>query len=123
MLFQEELTGQIIGCAVEVHSRLGPGLLESPYETALCVELRHAGLQPQRQGRLPVQYRGTNIGVFRADLIVDGKVLVEVKSVERFDPVFHSQLLTYLRISGLSTGLLINFNKVLLKEGIKRFVL
>jgi GxxExxY protein len=124
--FQEErdpLTEKIIGCAIEVHRMLGPGLLESTYESALCVEFQLAGLSFERQLIVPVTYKNQPIGDYRLDLIVEKQVVVEIKSVDRFDPIFEAQLLTYLKISGLKRGLLLNFNSRLLKDGIKRMVL
>ena len=120
---KDALTEKIIGCAIEVHRQLGPGLLESTYESALCVELELAGLKFQRQLIYPISYKGRAIGEHRIDLIVERAVILEIKSVDRHDPVFEAQLLTYLRITGLHRGLLINFNSRLLKDGIKRFVL
>ncbi len=118
-----QLTEKIIGCAIEVHSQLGPGLLEATYEEALCIELGDAGLKHQRQASFPVAYKGRTIGEYRLDLIVGDSVVVEIKSVERFDSVFEAQVLTYLRVTGKKVGLLINFNTRLLREGIKRFIL
>ncbi|HEX8844367.1 MAG TPA: GxxExxY protein [Pyrinomonadaceae bacterium] len=117
------VTEGIIGCAIEVHRQLGPGLLEGTYESALCIELDDAGWKYQRQLIVPVIYKGRTIGEYRLDLIVEESVVVEIKSVERFDPVFEAQVLTYMRVTGKSIGLLINFNSRLLKNGIKRFVL
>jgi len=118
-----KLTERIIGLAIEVHRCLGPGLLESIYESALCMELDQAGLPYQRQLLLPVLYKGQEIGEYRLDLLVDESVIVEIKSVERYDPVFAAQVLTYLRITGKTLGLLINFNSHLLKTGIRRLIL
>ena len=120
---RDPLTERIIGCAIEVHRELGPGLLEATYESALCIELQAAGLTFARQVVLPVIYKGHTIGEYRLDLIVEDAVVVEIKSVERYDPVFEAQVLTYMRVSGKKVGLLINFNSRLLKDGIKRFVL
>jgi GxxExxY protein len=120
---QDELTEKIIGCAIEVHRHLGPGLLESTYEAALCVELESAGLRYQRQMVIPVLYKGRPIGEYRLDLLVEDAVVVEIKSVERYDPIFSAQVLTYLRASGKKVGLLMNFNTHLLHRGLKRFVL
>jgi GxxExxY protein len=117
------LTEQIIGCALEVHKALGPGLLESLYESALCSELKSVGLSCARQVPVPVKYKEEVIGEHRLDLLVEDKVIVEVKAVERFDPVFEAQVLTYLKITGKRVGLLVNFNSQLLKNGIKRYVL
>ena len=117
------LTEQVIGLAIEVHRNLGPGLLESVYESALGLEMESAGLLHERQKLLPVSYKGHAVGEFRADFIVENKLLLELKSVERHDPVFEAQVLTYLKISGLRLGLLINFNTRLLKDGVKRIIL
>ncbi len=117
------LTEQIIGCAIEVHRQLGPGLLEVTYQTALGLELAFNRIQFERERLIPVQYRGVQIGTYRPDLIVQNEVVVEVKSVFHYDPVFAAQMLTYLRVTGLHTGLLLNFNRPVLKDGIKRFVL
>ena len=117
------LTERIIGCAIEVHRHLGPGLLENVYEEAVCVEFDLQGISYQRQVTLPVNYKGRAIGEYRIDLLVEDAVVVEIKSVERHDPVFEAQVLTYLRVTGKKIGLLINFNSKLLKDGVKRFVL
>jgi len=118
-----KLTEKIIGCAIEVHRVLGPGLLESVYEAALCVELSDSGLKFQRQLNIPALYKGRQVGQYRIDLIVEDAVIVELKSVDRHDPVFEAQVLTYLRVTGKKVGLLINFNSKLLKSGIKRLIL
>ena len=118
-----ELTERIIGCAIEVHRHLGPGLLEATYESALCIELNSAGLKFVRQPIFPVVYKGQAIGEYRLDLLVEDLVVVEIKSVERYDPIFESQVLTYLRVTGKRVGLLMNFNSRLLRDGVKRFVL
>jgi GxxExxY protein len=118
-----QLTERIIGCAIEVHRVLGPGLLELTYEEALCVEFSDAGIKHQRQMPFPIMYKGRVLGEYRLDLLVDDRVIVEIKSVERFDPVFEAQILTYLRVTGKKIGLLINFNSRLLRDGIKRFAL
>ena len=123
MTHQNKLTERIIGCALEVHRQLGPGLLESIYETALSFELETNGIRYVRQVAAPIEYKGRVIGEHRIDLIVEDAVIVELKSVERYDPVFEAQLLTYLRITKLKIGLLINFNSRLLRDGIKRFIL
>jgi GxxExxY protein len=119
----KDLTERIIGCAIEVHRQLGPGLLEGTYESALCIELNNAGLNFVRQPIFPVVYKGQSIGEHRLDLIVENLVVIEIKSVERFDPIFEAQVLTYLRVAGKKVGLLMNFNSRLLRDGIKRFVL
>jgi len=120
---RDPLTARIIGCAIEVHRNIGPGLLESTYEEALCVEFALAGLKFRRQAVFPILYKGRAIGEYRVDLLVEELVVVEIKSVERLDPVFEAQVLTYLRASGMRVGLLINFNTRLLSNGIRRFVL
>jgi len=117
-----KLTKKIIGCAIEVHRQLGPGLLEGAYKAALAIELECAGLTFQRQLKYPVFYKGKEIGEYRLDLLVENKVVVEIKSAERFDPLFQAQLLTYLRVTDKRVGLLINFNSRLLRDGIKRFI-
>jgi len=121
--YDDPLTQKIIGCAIEVHRQLGPGLLESLYEEALIVEFELQGLKFQRQVELPVHYKGKSIGQYRLDLLVEDTVVLEIKSVERHDPVFEAQLLTYMKLTGKKVGLLINFNSRLLKDGVKRFVL
>lgn len=120
---EEKVTETIIGCAIEVHRELGPGLLENAYLAALAIELEAAGLRFEQQVRVPIQYKGRLIGEYRLDLLVADAVVVEIKSVERFDPVFEAQVLTYLRVAKKRVGLLINFNTRLLKQGVKRFVL
>ena len=119
----DPLTQRIIGCAIEVHRHLGAGLLEALYEEALAVEFGLQGLKFQRQVELPVEYKGKLIGQYRLDLLVEDAVVAEIKSVERYDPVFEAQLLTYMKLTGKQVGLLINFNSQLLKDGLKRFVL
>jgi GxxExxY protein len=117
-----KLTETIIGCAIEVHRHLGPGLLEGTYEAALAIELESAGLHFERQLVFPILYKEKKIGEYRLDLLVENEVVVEIKSVERFDPIFEAQVLTYLRVTGKRVGLLINFNSRLLRDGIKRFI-
>ncbi len=119
----DQLTQRIIGCAIDVHQELGPGLLESVYELAMAIELEFQKMGFRQQVIVPIQYRGRLIGEHRIDLIVENAVIVELKSVERFDRVFEAQILTYLRLTNLKTGLLINFNSRMLHEGVKRFVL
>ena len=116
-----QLTKRIIGCAIEVHRNLGPGLLESVYEAALCIELDLGGLSYERQKVVPVSYKGHPIGEHRLDILVEDTVILELKSVERLDPVFEAQILGYLRMTGKPLGLLINFNSRLLKDGIRRY--
>jgi len=118
-----ELTEKIIGAAIAVHRELGPGLLEATYEAALCVEFDDVGVAYKRQLVVPVVYKRRPIGEYRLDLLVEDQVVVELKSVERFEPVFEAIVLTYLRITNKKVGLLFNFNTHLLKHGIKRFIL
>lgn len=118
-----DLTHQIIGAAIEVHRELGPGLMESAYEACMVFELTQGGLHVQRQVALPVRFKGHLVDAgYRLDLIVENKVIVELKSVERVEPIHGAQLYTYLRLSGLRVGLLINFNVTALKRGILRRV-
>jgi GxxExxY protein len=117
------VTDQIIGCAIEVHRTLGPGLLESIYEKALCFELQSRGIKVHAQLAIPVVYKGQSLGEHRLDLLVEDQVIVELKAVDRLDPVFHAQVLSYLRLTGKHIGLLINFNVPVLKDGIKRIML
>jgi len=117
------LTSEIIGAAIDVHRRLGPGLLESAYEACLARELQKRGLRVERQRPVPVFYDDVKLNCgFRADLIVEGRVVVELKCKEALHPVDESQLLSHLRLLNLPIGLLINFHVVLLKDGIKRMV-
>ncbi len=119
-----EITSKIIKAAMTVHNQLGPGLLESVYKECLRIELEEIGLHVQREVSLPVTYKGKEViqDGFRIDLIVNDAVIVELKSVEEVKPVHKKQLLTYLRLTGKTVGLLINFNESLLKEGIVRIV-
>ena len=118
---ENEVATQIVDAAYRMHTSLGPGLLESVYEVVLAYELEKRGLGVVRQQAVPIVYEGTRIEVgFRADLIVEDKVIVEIKSVETVAPVHKKQLLTHLRLADKRLGLLINFNVVLIKDGIKR---
>ena len=118
------MTEKVIGAAIEVHRHLGPGLLESAYEECLAWELSHAGLKVQRQVPLPVVYKEVRLDVgYRLDLVVENQLIVELKTVEKLLPIHQAQILTYLKLSGLRTGLLLNFNSAVLKDGIKRMVL
>ena len=119
-----DLTKRIIGLAMRVHTHLGPGLLESAYEHCLCHEFDQNALAYARQVDLPLEYDGTMLDCgYRADLIVDNTVILELKSIEHILPLHEAQLLTYLRLSGIKVGLLINFYVPVLKKGIKRLVL
>ena len=118
-----DLTEQVIGLAIKVHRGLGPGLLESVYEECLCHELASAQVSFQRQQAVPVFYGSLRMECgFRVDLIVSERVIVEIKSVDRFAPIHEAQLLTYLRLSKMKIGLLMNFNSIRLVDGIKRMV-
>ena len=117
----DPLTGQIVACAMKVHSSLGAGLLEGVYEVCLARELSKSGLAAERQLPLPVRYDGETLDAgYRIDLLVERAVIVEVKSVDKLMPLHTAQLLTYLRLAGLKTGLLINFNVTHLRDGIRR---
>ena len=119
----EDLIERIIGCGITVHRALGPGLLESIYAKAVCLELLAADIPFECERRIAVEYRGTVLCHQRLDLIVDDRVVVEIKAVERMNPVHHAQLLCYLHLSKLRAGLLMNFNSAVLKDGLKRVVL
>jgi len=117
------ITESIISAAIAVHRELGPGLLESAFEACLVYELIQHGLSVERQKSVPVTYRGVKIDCgYRIDLLVEDKVVVELKAVERLEPIHEAQLLSYLKLSGYQIGLLINFNVRMLKQGIKRLV-
>ncbi|HEX2891676.1 GxxExxY protein [Vineibacter terrae] len=120
---RDPLTGKVIGLAIDVHRALGPGLLESAYEECLCFELEQAGIPFQRQVPMPVTYKSVHLELgYRLDLVVEEKLVVELKTVERLLPVHEAQLLSYLKLGGLRIGLLINFNVPVLREGLKRLV-
>jgi GxxExxY protein len=119
-----DLTGEVIGAAIEVHRILGPGLLESVYEECLCKEFELRGLSFERQKSLPVLYKGIEIDCgYRLDVVVNNEVILELKSCSSLEPIHEAQLLTYLRLTGIKIGLLINFNVPTLKDGIKRLVI
>src|SRR5487761_2107223 len=118
------LTHRVIGLAMRVHTRLGPGLLEQAYKRCLCHELDRAGIPYQCEADLPLDYDGTRLDCgYRADLIVADQVILELKSTDYISPLHEAQLLTYLRLSGCLLGLLLNFNTVALKDGIRRRVI
>jgi len=120
---ENEISKIIVDVSYQIHTELGPGLLENVYEEILYYELTKKGLFVERQKSLPVIWKDVKLSIgYRADLIVENKVLIEVKSVEEVAPVHPKQVLTYLKISNLKLGLLINFNQKLLKDGIKRIV-
>jgi GxxExxY protein len=123
-VMQDPLTGQVIGCAIEVHRHLGPGLLESAYETCLARELRASGCDAQCQLEVPIHYRDVVLDCgYRIDLLVEDQLVVELKAVDKLLPIHEAQLLTYMKLSGMKTGLLINFNVPILRDGIKRMKL
>jgi GxxExxY protein len=122
-LYEQQITGEIIGAAIEVHRELGPGLLESSYEICLARELELRGISFDFELPLPLEYKGVRLDCgYRLDLLVAGAVIVEVKSVENLAAIHDAQLLTYLKLTGVKVGLLINFNVVVLKAGLKRLV-
>lgn len=124
MLHEEDLTSQIIGAAIDVHRELGPGLLESAYESCLCFELKLREIIHERQVPLPVVYKSFRIDCsYRADIIVAKKVIIEVKAVESITDLHRAQVLTYLHITGINVGLILNFNTAVLKNGIVRLAL
>lgn len=123
MYEHDPLTEQIIGCAIEVHRHLGPGLYEATYEEALCLEFNEAEIPCRRQIGVPVLYKGHLIGEHRPDLVVQDGVVVEIKSVERIGAVHMAQTLIYMRLLRLPVGLLINFNCAAVRSGIRRIAL
>lgn len=120
---ENELSRIVFDCALKVHQTLGPGLLESAYEECLFYELKKTGLKVQKQRALPLIYKEVNLDIgYRIDLIIENKLILEIKSVEALNDVHFAQLLTYLKLTGCKLGLLINFNVILIKKGIKRIV-
>ena len=120
----DRLSNRVIGCAIEVHRGLGPGLLESSYEQCLAHELSMAGIEFKLQHPLPVEYKGIKLDCgYRIDLFVEDSIILELKSVNTLLGIHHAQLLTYMKLAGIKIGLLINFNVQQLKSGIKRLVL
>ncbi len=121
---ENELSTGIIGAAIEVHKQLGPGLLESAYETCMAQEMSLRGIAFERQKPLPLTYKGTKLDCgYRLDFLVEGLVVVELKAVKKYEPVHKAQMLTYLKLTNCKLGLLLNFHTILLKTGIKRVVL
>ena len=119
----DRLSNIVIGAAIIVHKALGPGLLESAYEASMANELRSRGHKVERQRPLPLQYKGVRLDCgYRMDLVVESQIVVEIKSVARLEPIHEAQMLTYLRLSGCTVGLILNFNAIILKDGIKRIV-
>jgi len=122
-MYENEISERIIGCAIEVHRILGPGLLESAYEECLYYEIFQTGVRVEKQKPLPLIYKEIKLEVgYRIDLIIENKVLVEIKSVEALNDIHTAQVLTYLKLSGCKLGLLMNFNVLRIKDGIKRLV-
>jgi GxxExxY protein len=119
----EDLATRVIGCCIDVHRALGPGLLEKIYARAVCIELDHTEIQYQREKEIPVTYRGELLCQQRLDIVVADQIIVEIKSVEHLNPVHRAQLTSYLRISKIRLGLLLNFNVAILQDGIKRVAL
>mgnify|MGYP000871639603 CR=1 FL=1 len=119
----DELSEKVIGACIEIHRHLGPGLLESAYEECLCHELPLAGVKFERQKTLPVSYKSVKLDCgYRLDVVLEGSFIVELKTVDQLLPIHEAQLLTYLKLSGISLGLLINFNVPTLRQGLKRIV-
>jgi len=119
-----EITQRIIGCAIEVHKNLGPGLLESAYEECLAYDLDRAGFSIRRQQPVPVVYKDVKLECgYRIDILVENSVIVELKALDEINPVHEAQILTYMKFAGKKFGLLINFNVTILKNGIRRFIL
>ncbi|TMO02888.1 GxxExxY protein [Pseudoalteromonas sp. S327] len=117
---EDLVTQTVIGCAIEVHKTLGPGLLESSYESCLLYELQEAGLLPLNQVALPISYKSINIDAgYRLDILIPDKLIIELKAVDKLQPIHSAQLITYLKLTGIKTGLLINFNQVRLLDGLK----
>ncbi|MCK4329994.1 GxxExxY protein [candidate division WOR-3 bacterium] len=119
----KDITEKIIACAIEVHSTLGPGLLESVYEEALAYEFELRGIRFERQKEIMLEYKGRSIGPHRIDFLIEGQVILEIKATEGMKKIFEAQLLTYMKAMKKRVGLLINFNVERLKDGIKRLVL
>jgi GxxExxY protein len=120
----EDRTDEVIGALIEVHRHLGPGLLESAYESCLCAELSHRGFSFERQRPLPVTYKGMHLECgYRLDVVIEDRVLIELKTVEHLLPLHQAQVITYLRLSGLPVGLLVNFNGTSLRQGLRRLTL
>lgn len=122
MVHDYQVSGLVIGCAIEVHKSLGPGLKESSYAAALCEAFNSKNIRYERERTVPVDFQGVRVGRYRPDLIVENTVVVEVKSVDRLVPVFTSQLIRYLKITQLRVGLILNFNGPTMAEGVKRIV-
>jgi GxxExxY protein len=123
MMNMNQLSSKILGAAIEVHKTLGPGLLESAYEECLCHELSIQGLLFEKQKPLSIDYKGKKLDCgYRLDIVVERAVIIELKSCEKIEPIHKAQLLTYLKLSGLNLGLILNFNVPLMRDGIVRIV-
>ncbi len=119
-----QITEKIIGCAIEVHKQLGPGLLESAYEECLFYELKNTGLEVKKQLALPLVYKEIKLDAgYRIDLLIENKVIVEIKSVDALAEIHKAQLMTYMKLANIKVGLLMNFNVTKLKEGIIRWII
>lgn len=124
MLYEKDLTEKIIGSAIEVHRNLGPGLLESTYEECLCHELRLRNISFERQKPIPIEYKGVRLNCgYRVDIMVENKVILELKCVDEISPIYEAQLLTYLKLSGIKVGFILNFNVSTMRDGIRRMIL
>lgn len=121
---ETDLSPRVIGLAIDIHRHLGPGLLESAYEECLCFKLKQAGIAFRRQAPLPIVYKDIRLDCgYHMDILVERELIVEIKAIERILPIHEAQMLAYLRLSRVRVGLLMNFNSVVLKDGIRRFVL
>ena len=119
-----DLTERVIGLAIDLHRHLGPGLLESAYEECLCFELKQADIEHRRQVPLRIVHKDVRLDCgYRMDIVARDQLIIEIKAIERIVPLHEAQILTYLRLSGFKVGLLLNFNSVVLKDGLRRFVL
>ena len=124
MLYEKNLTEEIIGAAIEIHRYLGPGLLESTYEECLCHEFKLRNISFERQKPIPLEYKGISLDCgYRIDIIVENKIVLELKCVDTIIPVHEAQLLTYLKLSGIKVGFILNFHVSVMRDGIKRMVL
>jgi GxxExxY protein len=124
LMHETGLGERVIGFGIDVHRQLGPGLLEPAYEECLCFELKQAGIAHLRQASLPIVYKSVRLDCgYRMDIVVEDELVIEIKAIERILPINEAQILTYLRLSGLRAGLLMNFNSVKLKDRLRRFVL
>lgn len=123
-IHDEDISKTVVDCAFRVHNQLGPGLLENAYEECLCILLTKENIPFQRQAQIPIFFENQKIDIgYRIDLLVNNELIIELKSVEKINSLHHAQILTYMRLSKISAGLLINFNTKMFKDGIKRFVL